>query len=173
MTITTSKAYYAAFTSPLGTGYVASTEKGVCRVELTEDRRDEFLSWLAHVFGRENVVEDSAANAPVLRELAEYFAGRLSKFTCPLDLRGTEFQRKVWAALLEIPYGKTASYRDIAVAIGKPAATRAVGSANHANPVPVIVPCHRVIGANGDLVGYGGGLGIKRYLLGLEGALAK
>ncbi len=165
------KVYCTTFASPFGTGYLASTSQGVCRIELKEDRRDDFFWWLERIFGRNNLVEDPLPNAPALEELARYFAGRLTTFTSPLDLRGTNFQRKVWAALLRIPFGRTASYREVAAAIGKPQAARAVGSANHANPVPVIVPCHRVIGANGDLVGYGGGLDVKRYLLGLEGAM--
>lgn len=165
------KVYYITFASPFGTGYLASTSLGVCRIELKKDRRDDFFQWLARIFGQNELVEDPSPSAPALEELDRYFAGRLTAFTCPLDLRGTDFQRKVWAALLKIPFGRTASYREVAAAIGKPQAARAVGSANHANPVPVIVPCHRVVGADGGLVGYGGGLDVKRYLLGLEGAV--
>lgn len=101
-------------------------------------------------------------------ELKEYFAGERKEFTVPVRLMGTEFQKKVWAALAEIPYGETATYGEIAARIGKPKACRAVGTANHHNPVPIIVPCHRVIGAGGSLTGYGGGLEVKAYLLTLE-----
>lgn len=101
-------------------------------------------------------------------ELKEYFAGERKEFTVPVRLTGTEFQKKVWAALEEIPYGGTATYGEIAARIGSPKACRAVGTANHHNPVPIIVPCHRVIGAGGSLTGYGGGLEVKAYLLTLE-----
>lgn len=98
-------------------------------------------------------------------QLAEYFAGERRVFDLPLGPRGTGFQSKVWRALLRIPYGETCSYGDIARKIGRPAAVRAVGAANGRNPIPIIVPCHRVIGANGSLTGYGGGLPAKRWLL--------
>ena len=101
-------------------------------------------------------------------ELAEYFAGSRKIFTVPVRLSGTDFQMKVWAALQEIPYGETATYGEIARRIGRPKACRAVGTANHNNPIPIVVPCHRVIGADGGLTGYGGGLQIKSYLLELE-----
>lgn len=101
-------------------------------------------------------------------ELKEYFAGERKEFTVPVRLMGTDFQKKVWAALAEIPYGGTATYGEIAARIGSPKACRAVGTANHHNPVPIIVPCHRVIGAGGSLTGYGGGLEVKAYLLILE-----
>lgn len=101
-------------------------------------------------------------------ELKEYFAGERKEFTVSVRLTGTEFQKKVWAALEEIPYGGTATYGEIAARIGSPKACRAVGTANHHNPVPIIVPCHRVIGAGGSLTGYGGGLEVKAYLLTLE-----
>ncbi len=102
------------------------------------------------------------------RELEEYFAGRRKAFTVPLSLRGTPFQLKAWAALCAIPYGETRSYAQQAAAIGNPKACRAVGMANHRNAVLILVPCHRVIGADGSLVGYGGGLEVKRALLDLE-----
>jgi len=101
-------------------------------------------------------------------QLAEYFSGKRRSFDLPLNLKGTPFQRAVWDALTRIPYGETASYGDIAREIGNPKACRAVGMANHRNPVSIIVPCHRVIGGDGSLTGYGGGLEIKRALLALE-----
>lgn len=113
-----------------------------------------------------------ATTHPVLAEtvsqLRAYFAGRLRDFDLPLDLAGTAFQLAVWRELQTIPYGQTRSYSFIARAIGRPAAVRAVGTANGANPIPIVVPCHRVIGASGKLVGYGGGLPLKKRLLALE-----
>ena len=118
---------------------------------------------------------DGATAAParfdaVVEQLEEYFAGRLRTFTVTTAGAGTPFQQRVWAALCEIPYGTTASYRDIAERIGAPKAVRAVGLANGRNPISIVVPCHRVIGATGSLTGYGGGLERKRILLDLEAA---
>lgn len=112
--------------------------------------------------------------APVLlqaeRELEEYFAGRRTAFSVPLSMHGTPFQMEVWTALRTIPYGETRSYASLAAQIGRPRACRAVGMANHVNPLPIFVPCHRVVGADGRLTGYAGGLDVKKYLLKLEGA---
>ena len=102
------------------------------------------------------------------RQLQEYFAGCRREFSLPLAPRGTEFQRQVWHALEGIPYGETRTYGEIARAIGKPKACRAVGMANHRNPLSILVPCHRVVGADGSLTGYGGGLEAKQFLLELE-----
>lgn len=110
---------------------------------------------------------DAIAQAAI-KQLREYFDGLRQNFTLPLDPHGTEFQRRVWKALCEIPYGETQSYAEIASAVGNPKACRAVGLANHRNPISILIPCHRVIGADGSLVGYGGGLNIKRSLLELE-----
>lgn len=110
--------------------------------------------------------------SPVLeetaRQLSEYFSGKRREFSLPLSPKGTEFQLRVWRALETIPYGETRSYGDMARLIGSPKACRAVGMANHRNPISIIVPCHRVVGANGSLTGYGGGLDAKRFLLDLE-----
>ncbi|RVT94361.1 methylated-DNA--[protein]-cysteine S-methyltransferase [Sphingomonas crocodyli] len=102
------------------------------------------------------------------RQLGEYFAGERTAFDLPLDFRGTDFQKAVWAALLTIPFGETRSYADIARAIGRPSACRAVGAANGRNPISIVAPCHRVVGTNGSLTGFAGGLDAKRLLLGLE-----
>ncbi len=102
-------------------------------------------------------------------ELDSYFAGKLEKFTIPLEfVKGTDFQKDVWRALLNIPYGQTRSYKDIAIMIGNPKAVRAVGGANNKNPIGIVVPCHRVIGSSGKLVGYAGGIDKKEMLLKLE-----
>ena len=113
-------------------------------------------------------VRDDASFREARRQMEAYFAGELTAFELPLAPSGTPFQEKVWLALRTIPYGKTASYRDIAIQVGNPTAVRAVGAANGRNPISIIVPCHRVIGANGSLTGYGGGMERKRWLLDLE-----
>jgi methylated-DNA-[protein]-cysteine S-methyltransferase len=117
------------------------------------------------------VPSDSTGIAPyteVAEQLKAYFAGELTRFEVPLAMRGTPFQRRVWDALQEIPYGETVSYGELAQEIGRPSASRAVGLANGRNPISVIVPCHRVVGSSGGLTGYGGGLERKRYLLDFE-----
>jgi len=106
---------------------------------------------------------------PVIAQLTDYFSGTRKSFDLPLSLHGTPFQLSVWNELLNIPYGETITYAELARRTGKPAAIRAVGAANGANPIPVIVPCHRVIGSNGTLTGYGGGIERKQWLLALEG----
>ncbi len=109
---------------------------------------------------------------PLLRQafeqLEDYLTGRLTEFALPLEPKGTPFMRAVWRKLREVPYGQTASYQDIATAVGNPKAVRAVGQANNRNPIPIFIPCHRIIGKNGKLVGYGGGLELKEKLLELE-----
>jgi methylated-DNA-[protein]-cysteine S-methyltransferase len=115
--------------------------------------------------------DDPATNAVADRavdQLTRYLAGELEEFDLPLDPIGTPFQRQVWFALAEIPYGQTESYLQLATRVGRPAATRAVGATNGRNPIPIVLPCHRVIGSDGSLTGYGGGLPLKRALLGLE-----
>ena len=114
---------------------------------------------------------DNAVLRETRTQLDAYFAGKRKDFELPLHPVGTAFQREVWMALREIPYGSTCSYGDIARGIGKPDAVRAVGAANGRNPIPIVVPCHRVIGADGSLTGFGGGLPTKQFLLQLEGAL--
>jgi methylated-DNA-[protein]-cysteine S-methyltransferase len=107
----------------------------------------------------------------VYRQLSEYLIGERKYFELPLNPKGTEFQRQVWQALCDIPYGETRSYKQIAEAIGNPKAVRAVGMANNRNPLLIVIPCHRVIGANGKLIGYGAGIEMKEYLLKLEKSL--
>lgn len=144
-------------TSPVGPLTLQSHGEAVCAV----------------LFGRRG--EPAEADTAVLRqceeELAAYFAGKLRTFTVPLGLVGTPFQLSVWEALRQIPYGETRTYGEIAAAIGNPRACRAVGMANNRNPISILIPCHRVIGSGGALVGYGGGLEVKKFLLKLEGAL--
>ena len=132
---------------------------------------------IAHVFFERPSAAEPAGTHPLIREaerqLCEYFARTRRAFDLPLDLRGTPFQLEVWNALLRIPYGETRTYAQLAVALGHPGAARAVGAANGANPVSIIVPCHRVIGANGSLTGYGGGLPRKQFLLDLEAGIRR
>ena len=147
--------------SPVGPLFLAASSKGLVRLEF-EDRVLKINPGTTHLR------ESKSALVPYLHELNEYFAGERREFCLPLDLRGTKFQLACWQALLEIPYGETRSYRDIAEALGHPHAYRAVGMSNNRNPVAIIVPCHRVIASSGSLCGYGGGLDIKRKLLDLE-----
>ncbi|QEY34806.1 methylated-DNA--[protein]-cysteine S-methyltransferase [Caproiciproducens galactitolivorans] len=113
-------------------------------------------------------VAETQLHREAFRQLKEYFAGTRREFSLPLSPEGTEFQKRVWKCLLSIPYGETRSYKQIAEMAGCPRGYRAVGMANNRNPIPIFIPCHRVIGANGSLVGYGGGLDIKKKLLRLE-----
>ena len=118
--------------------------------------------------GKENESGSSPLLAAAVRELEEYFAGVRQVFDLPLAPKGTVFQQRVWHALQQIPYGQTASYKQLAAAVGNPLACRAVGGANNKNPLPIFIPCHRVIGTDGKMVGYAGGLKIKQFLLELE-----
>jgi O-6-methylguanine DNA methyltransferase len=149
--------------SPVGPLFLAASTKGLVRLEF-EARVQKVNA------NTTQLRESKPALAPYLRELNDYFAGKRREFCLPLDLRGTGFQLACWRALLEIPYGETRSYSDIAQAIGHPHAYRAVGMSNNRNPIAIVVPCHRVIAASGSLCGYGGGLDIKRKLLDLEQA---
>jgi O-6-methylguanine DNA methyltransferase len=158
--------FYFRTPSPVGPLFLAASAKGLVRLEF-EDRVQKIDS------GTTQLRESKPALAPYLRELNEYFVGERDEFSLPLDLRGTGFQLACWHALLEIPYGETRTYRDIAQAIGHPHAYRAVGMSNNRNPVAIVVPCHRVIASSGSLCGYGGGLDVKRQLLDLEQARAR
>ena len=158
----------AEFEAPIGWMRLASTEKGLCRVELPGSCGRGFAGWLrAHVPEAE-VVEDEGANRSARKQILEYLAGERLRFELALDLRATPFQLAVYEELLAIPYGETRSYAEVARAIGKPRAVRATGAANGANPIPLVVPCHRVIAADGSLGGFGGGLPLKRRLLAME-----
>jgi methylated-DNA-[protein]-cysteine S-methyltransferase len=153
-------AYYWTMASPVGPLTVCSSRKGLLRVDLRRGKPADT--------GRFRWIESKEKTGRAVAQLEEYFAGRRRTFALPLDLRGTVFQRKVWRALQRIPYGATCCYGDIARRIGRPIASRAVGQANHHNPLAIVVPCHRVIASGGGLGGYGGGLKMKRRLLALE-----
>jgi len=163
--------YMSCTPSPYGECVILATEAGVCWAGTPGTAAIEGQTWVERRLPGTYVVsrEEIASLQQAMNELKRYLAGERVQFTCPLDLRGTPFQVAVWRELVRIPYGEIRTYAEIARAIGRPTATRAVGMANGANPLAIIVPCHRVIGSNGTLTGYGGGLPTKRWLLALEG----
>jgi len=163
--------------SPIGPLFLAASGRGLVALEFDVrlPGQQSIRPNPRHLREEKNgfTFEDSRrVMRPYVKELEEYFAGNRREFTFPLDLRGTDFQLACWRALLAIPYGETRSYADVARAVGKPNAFRAVGMANNRNPIAIVVPCHRVIASDGGLCGYGGGLDVKRKLLELEGALS-
>jgi methylated-DNA-[protein]-cysteine S-methyltransferase len=151
--------------SPVGELFIASTTRGLCRISYTVDGADEEI---ARIFG---VRVLRSPLDEVRRELDEYFEGRRHDFDLPIDLRVAPFHEAVLHELSQVPYGHTATYGALAAKVGKPKAARAVGTVMNRNPIPIVLPCHRIIGANGSLTGYGGGLHVKRALLELEGAI--
>ncbi|MGE8233114.1 MAG: methylated-DNA--[protein]-cysteine S-methyltransferase [Stenotrophomonas sp.] len=153
--------YYDRFDSPIGALTVAVDQVGVRHILFAENRHD--------AKGREHWQRDPDAVAEPRRQLLEYLRGERQHFALPLAPVGTAFQLQVWHTLAQIPFGATWSYRQLAECIGRPTATRAVGAANGRNPLPIVLPCHRVIGNNGALTGFGGGLPTKAALLKLEG----
>ena len=159
-----SSVFYTQAQSPLGPLLLVGTGEALTGIWLPSgrDRRDPEPSW----------IESPRAFREAVRQLDAYFAGKLRQFDLPLAPGGTPFQQRVWQALLGIPYGETVSYGQLARSIDRPSAFRAVGSANGQNPLSIVVPCHRVIGSNGQLVGYGGGLPVKSALLELERRVA-
>ncbi|MCR8636352.1 methylated-DNA--[protein]-cysteine S-methyltransferase [Paenibacillus radicis (ex Xue et al. 2023)] len=162
---------YIEMESPIGPLVLGATEKGLCHVEFGRfaDVETKLQKWSGRWFQTYEWQLDMPLLREAIEQLQQYFAGDRTQFELELDLRGTPFQVKVWQALSRIPYGVVCSYKDIGQAVDSVKAVRAVGGANNQNPVPIIVPCHRVIGANGSLVGYGGGLNVKTFLLQHEG----
>lgn len=147
--------YSQSFRSPCGNLTVSASERGITAVVFTGNRQHKN--------------QPDTLTTLACEQLQAYFAGDISTFELPLDMQGTEFQKQVWQQLLNVNYGETASYSEIACRLGNPKAVRAVGMANSKNPIAIVVPCHRIIGSNGSLTGYAGGLERKRYLLNLEG----
>ncbi len=149
--------YFGYYESPIGTVEIGGTDSAITRLYFVESYRADVVS------------------APLIDEaidqMAAYFIDGQTTFDLPLELRGTDFQKQVWNQLLTVPYGRTVGYQSIADALGNPTAVRAVGAANGQNPISIIVPCHRIIGSDGRLIGYGGGLWRKEWLLRHEGAL--
>jgi methylated-DNA-[protein]-cysteine S-methyltransferase len=157
--------------TPIGTALVVTDAGGVLRAFNWTDYEPKMLAWIARRYPKAALVEGVSPARPAFEA---YFGGDLDALSAiPWDGAGTAFQKKVWATLCDIPAGETWTYARLAQAIGRPTAVRAVGLANGSNPVAVVVPCHRVIGSNGSLTGYGGGLPRKRWLLSHEGAAFK
>jgi methylated-DNA-[protein]-cysteine S-methyltransferase len=146
---------YAVLNTPLGVLTLASTSRGLASVQFGH-----------HIPAGSPL--DSQGNELFITQLEEYFNGKRTHFDMPLDFAGTSFQMSVWRELLKIPYGQTRTYGELAKVVGKPGAARAVGMANHDNPIAVVIPCHRVLGRNGSLTGYAGGIQLKQKLLAIE-----
>ena len=160
------KIVYDTYDSPIGLIHVVVDEIGVKKVFLFEE------DWEGYLKENVNIKLDKQICKDVVIQLDEYFKKKRKNFDLPLSIEGTEFRKKVWKTLCEIPYGEVRNYLQIAETIGNPKAVRAVGQANRANQLPIIIPCHRVIGKNGDLVGFAGDkTNVKRFLLELEGAI--
>lgn len=146
--------------TPVGWLQIVADQEGITAIRFLDKAPTEFMTpTLPHL-------------KEAYKQLSEYFQGKRVAFSLPLKPDGTEFQKSVWSRLGEIPYGKTVSYKDLALSIGRPKATRAVGMANNKNPLPIVIPCHRVIGASGDLTGYASGVDVKERLLKIEGHLS-
>lgn len=161
------RVFVSQFASPIGTLWLAATELGLMKIAF-DGEEERGLEWVLKKFPNARLVPGEKNNAEFHIELDEYFQGTRRDFTCKTALAVSEFSRIVLREVCRIPFGATAGYRDIARAIGMPTAPRAVGRALAGNPVPVIVPCHRVVGSDGKLVGFGGGLHIKQWLLSHE-----
>ncbi|UJF15363.1 methylated-DNA--[protein]-cysteine S-methyltransferase [Jeotgalibaca sp. MA1X17-3] len=156
--------FYKIITSPIGMYLLVESEKGISFVEHLDSEEAESQKM--------NRAEATRKDTPLLletaRQMEEYFKGERHTFDIPMDTHGTPFQQQVWLELQRIPYGEVRTYKEIAAAIDNPKAVRAVGMANNRNPISIMTPCHRVIGSNGSLVGYAGGLDVKEFLLNLE-----
>jgi len=155
---------YTIFPSPVGTLKLVASDRGLAAILWENDDPDRVR------LGAMSERPDHPVLAETTRQLTDYFAGERTSFDLPLDFQGTDFQKSVWAALLTIPFGETRSYAEIARQVGRPTAFRAVGAANGKNPISIVAPCHRVIGTNGSMTGFAGGIEGKKYLLELEGA---
>jgi methylated-DNA-[protein]-cysteine S-methyltransferase len=154
--------YYKEIDSPVGKLKLVASAKGLVAILWHNDRPKRVpLGEMVEEPGQKVLVETE-------KQLTEYFAGERREFELPLDMRGTQFQKDVWDALVGIPFGETRSYGDLARQLGNPAASRAVGAANGKNPISIVVPCHRVIGSSGKLTGFAGGMDIKAHLLAME-----
>lgn len=167
--------YYSEVETPIGSMILARTKHGLCWVSLQggDNALRALENWSRKSFLTNQMQRDEGALKDISIQLEEYFAQERRSFEVEYDLVGTPFQKLVWNALLSIPYGEVRSYKQVAQAIGSPKAIRAVGGANNKNNIPIFIPCHRVIGSNGSLVGYGSGVHIKQQLLELEGYQVK
>lgn len=163
--------YWEKLPSPLGRLIVVLSPSGLCRLAFPNEPIEKVITSLKTAFLGATIEEKPGVAEKVFQQLQEYFSRRRQSFDLPLDLRGTDFQLSVWKVLTQIPYGTTVTYGELARAIGRSKAARAVGRAVGSNPVGIIVPCHRVIGSQGELRGFSGGLDIKEKLLTLERTL--
>lgn len=165
------KVRYTEIDTEIGILTVAKTDNGVCWISFgsNEDTLYQLKIWAKKWLNTDQIIKVDNELSEIKNQLVDYFNGTIKNFDLELDIYGTPFQKLVWESLLNIPYGEVRSYKDIAIQINSPKSVRAVGGANQNNPLPIIVPCHRVIGSNGNLVGYAGGIDIKRNLLKLEG----
>lgn len=160
--------WWEAVDHPRGRFLLAATAIGLCALALPGEPETAFVPTIRRYVPGARLARDPRRTGPYRRELLEYLEGRRQAFTIPVDLRGTAFQQRVWQAIQTIPYGTVVTYSELARRLGRPTAARAVGGACRANPVPVVVPCHRVVGTQGVLTGYRGGLDLKATLLQLE-----
>ena len=147
---------------------LVATERGLCYTAVVDKELDKFKAWVMKKYRQAELIEDAERLQPYYDEFARFMCGEQQGIACPLDIKGTAFQEQVWEALKEIPYGEVVSYQYIAQRIGRKAAVRAVGGAIGANPVLIVIPCHRVIGKNGTLTGFSSGIEMKKRLLALE-----
>jgi methylated-DNA-[protein]-cysteine S-methyltransferase len=165
------KIYWKAFDTPLGEGIVASTGQGVNYLGLPGQSIGDHLDRLKNKYSEAQLSEDPGVLREGLEQLNRYWRGERVEFSVSIDLQGTSFQRSIWSYLQQISFGQTVTYRQVAQAVGSPRAYQAVGRAVGDNPVPLLVPCHRVIGSDGSLTGFAAGIGTKRWLLAHEGCL--
>lgn len=161
------KGYYYKFQTPIGTMYIGFTSKGIVKLNLPGENEAEMLDFLKKYF--DDIIELEEDKNDYHKEILSYLEGDLKEFSLPIDLYGTSFQKKVWKELLKIPYGMTKTYKEVAAALGNEKSSRAVGNGCNKNPIPIIVPCHRVVGKSFNLTGYRGGLSLKKKLLEIEG----
>ncbi|QBK26132.1 methylated-DNA--[protein]-cysteine S-methyltransferase [Ureibacillus thermophilus] len=163
------KIYAANIQHPYMNLYIAASEKGLVYIGTEHSSMEELVKYCQKQFPHYEIIENEAFLKTYITQLKEYLNGERQEFTLPFDIQGTPFQQKVWKALCEIPFGKTATYSEVANRINQPKAVRAVGGAIGRNPLSIVIPCHRVLGKNGRLTGYSGGLDVKMRLLDLEG----
>ena len=159
--------FYTDFESPTGRLLIVSSGEGLAAILLPASKKDQMQS-LKKMFPKADLKENAESNRAVSDQLKEYFEGKRKTFDLKLDLRGSDFKKAALKKVMKIPFAGTKTYGGIAKEMGNPNASRAVGSANRTNPIPIVIPCHRVIGSNGALVGYGGGLKMKQWLLDFE-----
>lgn len=165
--------YHTQILTPIGTMHCCATTEGICLLEFHDRKKlAQTITDLGKALKKEVVAQSNTHSIQLAKELKAYFAGKLTLFKTPFVLIGSDFQKKVWKALLTVPYGTTTTYKAQTNVLGNPKAIRAVANANGKNKLAIIVPCHRIIGSDGNLTGYAGGLDRKRYLLNLERKVA-